>query len=155
MGMQIIPVSAEGFLMDVIAAKAVLKSVGIEPDETADPSHPFVLHEDVFGEAKDILDEKDIECFHCSGFDGTAVCPPDVLNYLNISDKDSIAESFESDYVVMIPLDRTSELTKQAYASVDEIVDEIKQKLQDILPYFPEDYSFARQIRVLYGTTYC
>lgn len=155
MSMKNIPIYAEGFLVDMTAAEAITKAIGIETDEAADPGHPFILHEDVLDEAKNILDAEGIECFYCSDFDGTATCPSDVVEYVRIGLNDRIEDSFESDCVLMITLDKSSSLTKQAYSSVDEIIDEIKTKLARFLPFFPEYYCFGEKIRVLLGSTYC
>ena len=155
MSMKNIPIYAEGFLVDMTAAEAIMKANGIEPNETADPGHPFVLHGDVLDEAKNILNAEGIECFYCSGFDGAAMCPADVREYLGISEDDGPSDSFEDDCILMIPLNRGSELTKKAYASVDDIINEIKIKLVRFLPFFPASYRFGKMIRVLIGTTYC
>lgn len=153
--MRAIPIYAEGFLIDMTAAQAIMRAYGLDPDEDADPNFPFILHEDILLETAGVLNNEGIECFYCSDFCGDAACPPDVLEYLGIYDKKGVKDTFENEIVLMIPLDRASELTRQSYTSVDEIVSEIKTKLKQFLQHFPEDYSFEKNIRVLLGTTYC
>lgn len=77
MSMKNIPIYAEGFLVDMTAAEAIMKAIGIETDEAADPGHPFILHEDVLDEAKNTITAKFLNCrpksLHCTEREASSI----------------------------------------------------------------------------------
>lgn len=66
-----------------------------------------------------------------------------------------IEETMDGDGIAIIYLDEEPSLLKQAYSSVDEIVDELREKLADYIKDIPEEYDLRRNICKIGGTYFC
>lgn len=56
---------------------------------------------------------------------------------------------YREDWITYIPCDRQSTLFKRAYRDVDEIIEEMKQKVGELLP---DDYDYRKNIVHVIGT---
>lgn len=59
------------------------------------------------------------------------------------------ANVYREEWIAYIPCDRQSTLFKRAYRDVDEIIEEMKQKVGELLP---DDYDYRKNIVHVVGT---
>ena len=59
------------------------------------------------------------------------------------------SESYDCDYIYYVPTNAVSTLFKAAYNSVDEMIEEFKEKIGE---YFPADFDYRKYIRHISGT---
>lgn len=64
-------------------------------------------------------------------------------------------EKLEDDGIAILYLDQEPSLFKQAYSSIDEIIDEVREKLGDDAKEIPEEYDLRRNICLVSGTYFC
>lgn len=82
---------------------------------------------------------------YCTEFDGTAT-------YLDKDGEPTVKDlNFEDDYIACIPAAQDSGPFHQAYASMDEFIDEIKALFKDT-GIFPDDFDFGAHIVSVDGT---
>lgn len=84
-------------------------------------------------------EHKGLELSFYENFDGSAKTNSAICD----SENSGIDESFSEDNIVYLPLEKKSSLLQAAYTSIDEIIDEIKEKIG---AYFPADFDFASRI---------
>ena len=91
------------------------------------------------------LYEKGI-CEYAGDFTGEAICIDDKGN-----DDWRTTMIYSGESLCYIPLDKYPSLLNNAYNSIDEIIDELKEKIGK---YMPKDYNYRANIRHIVGTTF-
>lgn len=61
------------------------------------------------------------------------------------------SESYDDDFIYYVPTNAASTLFNAAYGSIDEMIEEFKEKLGE---YLSEDFDYKKYIRHISGTYY-
>lgn len=160
MSMNTYPLTDTGFVISAEIAAYMIHCLNLAEENQADKvkqmseeeflqkAANYELPDDYFDIAAlhETLSDK-IEAVYCIGFEGsTASAFP--------ADK-TVQETYEDDILLYIPLNQTPEFCRAVYASVDEIVNEIKTKLDTINITLPEHIDIRSRIMTITGTYFC
>lgn len=160
MSMNTYPLTDTGFVISAEIAAYMIRCLNLAEENQADKvkqmseeeflqkAANYELPDDYFDIATlhETLSDK-IETVYCTGFEGltTSAFPADK----------TVQETYEDDILLYIPLNQTPEYCRAVYASVDEIVNEIKTKLDAINITLPEYIDIRSHIMAITGTYFC
>ena len=138
MGMREYAVSDFGLIIDNEAAKNIAMHVCSDAGKYKEDEYicwEYEIYEEGLGE-------------YISEFTGEAICiandgTPDFSSDFNLE--------FDCDVIAYIPLNKTPTLIKAAYENINEIIDELKEKLGK---YLSEEFDYRNNIRIIIGTYY-
>lgn len=139
MSMREYPINFYGLVLSDRVLKAIASSVCEDFNEED-------WHDDAPAFIEELRDRLDL--VYVSGFDGEAIR----LRDDGTDDFANTHSCYSDDEVNYVPLYMGPKLIGTAYRDMDEIVEEIRDRIGE---YLPEDYNIREDICHIVGTTFC